>query len=107
MLQQNDGWKALFNRLLDYRIIHSCASAITHKSQPGNYRAFSIDIGCYAHLRKLQGRFVEIDVSSVHAKEQIRSAQILDESKLAAVFNSAPEDIERHSIEQDEDAAQG
>ena len=64
MLQQNDEWRALFYRLLDYRIIHSCASAITHKSQEGTYQAFAIDIGCYANLRKLQDRFNEIDVSS-------------------------------------------
>lgn len=70
MLQQNGEWRALFNRLLDYRIVHSCASALTHKSQPGTFQAFAIDIGCYAHLRKLQDRFSEIDVASPKAKSK-------------------------------------
>ncbi len=95
MLQQNNEWKNLFNRLMDYRIIHNCATAITHKSQDGTYQAFAIDIGCYAHLRKLQDRFSEIDVSSSRAKDQMRSAPVLDEAKLQATFRSAPVDVER------------
>jgi len=35
VLQQKDEFRHLINRLLDYRIIHSAGSAITHKSQPG------------------------------------------------------------------------
>lgn len=94
MLQQNDTWRALFYRLLDYRIIHSCATALTHKSQPGTFQAFAIDIGCYAHLRKLQDRFVEVDISSHDAKEKMRSAPVLEESKLSSLFGTAPANVE-------------
>ena len=94
MLQQNDVWRTLFNRLMDYRIIHHCASALTHKSQPGTYQAFAIDIGCYAHFRKLVGRFNEIDVSEPGAKEKMRSAPILDAARLSDLFNKAPSNIE-------------
>lgn len=103
MLQQNDEWRALFYRLLDYRIIHSCASAITHKSQEGTYQAFAIDIGCYANLRKLQDRFTEVDVSSEKAKEQMRSVPILDVSTLEASFKRAPDEVEKVLFQADED----
>jgi Kef-type K+ transport system membrane component KefB len=33
---------------------------LTHKTLAGTYQAFAIDIGCYAHLRKLQGRFTQL-----------------------------------------------
>jgi hypothetical protein len=101
MLQQNDEWRALFNRLMDYRIIHNCATALTHKSQEGTYQAFAIDIGCYAHLRKLQGRFSEIDISSPKAKEQMRSAPILEAAKLQATLSSAPQDVAHAMLEAD------
>jgi hypothetical protein len=78
---------------------HSCASAITHKSQAGTYQAFAIDIGCYAHLRKLQDRFSEIDVSSEKAKEQMRSTPILDASTLQASFIGAPKEVEKALLE--------
>jgi hypothetical protein len=95
MLQQNDGWRTLFNRLMDYRIIHNCANALTHKSQPGTYQAFAIDIGCYAHFRKFVGRFNEIDVSDQGAKEKMRSAPVLEANRLTALFENAPVDIEK------------
>lgn len=94
MLQQDDKWRALFYRLLDYRIIHSCANALTHKSQEGTYQAYAIDIGCYAHLRKLEGKFNEIDVSDATAKEKMRSAPVLDSDKLSSLFQSVPENAE-------------
>ena len=62
MMQQQDQIRAILYRLLDYRIIHSAGAALTHKSAPGTYQAFAIDIGCYAHMRKLHGRFNEINV---------------------------------------------
>ena len=102
MLQQSDEWRALFNRLLDYRIIHNCATALTHKSQEGTYQAFAIDIGCYAHLRKLQDRFTEIDVSSPSAKDQMRSAPLLDQAKLMALFESVPKNVEAALLEAEE-----
>lgn len=95
MLQQSDEWRALFYRLLDYRIIHNCASALTHKSQTdGTYQVFAIDIGCYAHLRKLQERFKEIDLSGTKAKDEMRSAPVLDEGRLDASFKTAPAKVE-------------
>jgi hypothetical protein len=104
MLQQNDAWRALFYRLLDYRIIHNCATALTHKSQEGTFQAFAIDIGCYAHLRKLQDRFSEVDVSSSDAKEKMRSAPILEESKLSSLFGNAPANLEEVLLDSDVEA---
>jgi hypothetical protein len=74
MLQQNDAFRNLIYRLLDYRILHSAGTALTHKHHQGTFHAFVIDIGCYAHLRKLDKKFKEIDVSSPTAKEDYRSA---------------------------------
>lgn len=93
-LQENDSLRALFYRLMDYRIIHSCAVALTHKSQEGTYQAFAIDIGCYAHLRKLQGRFTELDVSDRNAKETMRSTPILSTEELTRLFNELPQNVE-------------
>ncbi len=56
VLQQQDKIRDLLYRLLDYRIIHTAGSALTHKSLQGTYHAFVIDIGCYAHMRVLQGK---------------------------------------------------
>lgn len=94
MLQQRDDLRNLVNRLLDYRIIHNAGSALTHKSQQGTYQAFAIDIGCYAHLRKLDGRFSELDLSGTDAKEKMRSAPILDEREFATLWGSAPQNAE-------------
>ncbi len=94
LLQQNEKVRGLLYRLLDYRIIHSAGTAITHKSQPGTYHAFAIDIGCYAHLRKLDRKFAEIDLSGSQAKEQMRSAPILDEKAFRTLWDAAPADPE-------------
>jgi len=94
MLQRDEAWRNLLNRLLDYRIIHDAGSALTHKSLPGNYRAFAIDIGCYAHLRKMEGRFSEIDVSESGAKDKMRSAPVLDTDKLQKLAAATPADPE-------------
>jgi hypothetical protein len=94
LLQQEEQWKTLFSRLVDYRIIHQAGSALTHKSQPGNYQAFAIDIGCYAHPRKMEGRFNEIDVSTASAKDQMRSAPVLNSADLKALFKTVPADAE-------------
>jgi hypothetical protein len=67
---------------------------LTHKSQPGNYQAFAIDIGCYAHLRKMEGRFNEIDVSKASAKDQMRSAPVLNLTDLQSLFKSVPANAE-------------
>jgi hypothetical protein len=94
ILQQRDELRSLINRLLDYRIIHNAAVALTHKSQQGTYQAFAIDIGCYAHLRKLDGRFNEIDLSETDAKEKMRSAPILDDIEFQKRLSNAPANIE-------------
>ncbi|WIY24486.1 hypothetical protein [Parasedimentitalea psychrophila] len=94
VLQQDDSVKALIFRLMDYRIIHSCADALTHKSQEGSYQAFAIDIGCYAHMRKLTGKLSEIDLTQATAKEKMRSAPILGLKELGESLVSAPENIE-------------
>lgn len=99
LLQQNDTWRTLIYRLLDYRIIHSCATALTHKSAEGTYQAFAVDIGCYAHFRKLDGRFTEIDVADATAKERMRSAPILDEKKLDTILKKTPLNIEESLLE--------
>ncbi len=94
VLQHNDDLRVLIYRLLDYRIIHSTASALTHKSQAGTFQGFVIDIGCYAHLRKLGGRFSELDVSDVEAKDRMRSAPVLEESDFKLLFEKTPENVE-------------
>ncbi len=101
LLQQDSRVRALLYRLLDYRIIHSAGSALTHKSQPGTYQAFAIDIGCYAHMRKLQGRFTEIDLSAPDAKEKMRSGPILDEAAFKALWEASPADPEKALREQE------
>jgi len=94
VLQQNTEIRALLYRLLDYRIIHSAGTALTHKSQSGTYHAFVIDIGCYAHMRVLDQKFTEIDLTDAEAKEKMRSAPILDEKAFSVLWQSAPTDPE-------------
>ena len=94
-LQQDDGFRTLIYRLLDYRIIHSAGNALTHKSQQGTFQAFAIDIGCYAHFRKLDGRFIEIQVSDPELKEKCRSSSLFSRAELDRRFAKAPGDVER------------
>lgn len=94
LLQKNEALKSLISRLMDYRIIHHAGSALTHKSMPGNFQAFAIDIGAYAHFRQMQGRFSEIDVSDANAKDQMRSAPVLDEGTIKSLFDRVPDDVE-------------
>ncbi|MGV8935202.1 MAG: hypothetical protein ACOH1I_11285 [Gallionellaceae bacterium] len=99
ILQQDDELRSLIHRLLDYRIIHSAASALTHKSKQGTYQSFAIDIGCYAHLRKLDGKFNEVDVSAKDLKENLRSAPIIDHIDFMTQLKSSPKDVERALLE--------
>lgn len=101
MMQQEDRIRDLMHRLMDYRIIHNCGGAITHKSQPGTYQAFSIDIGCYAHMRKLEGRFNELDLSGSGAKEQMRSTAILSADEFDSLWQSAPSNPEAELLNED------
>jgi hypothetical protein len=93
-LQQRDDFRDLVNRLLDYRIMHNAGTAITHKSQAGTFQAFAIDIGCYAHLRKLDGKFNEIDLSDRDAKEKLRSAPVFGLPDFESLLQSAPRNVE-------------
>jgi len=104
MMQQEDDIRALLYRLLDYRIIHSAGTALTHKSSPGTYQAFAIDIGCYAHMRKLQGRFNEIEVTNTSAREKMRSAPILSKEQLEQLWSASPDDAEDALRSEDIDA---
>jgi hypothetical protein len=94
VLQEPNGVKELINRLLDYRIIHAVGSALTHKTVQGTFNAYMIDIGAYANLRKLEGRFIEIDVTAPDAKERCRNSPVLDVSTLVQSYRSAPEATE-------------
>lgn len=101
-LQQNDALRSLFYRLMDYRIIHNASEAFTHKSQEGTFQAFAIDIGCYAHLRKLDRKFNEIDVSAPDAKEKMRSAPVLEEEAFKSLSQNLPDNVEDALLEEAE-----
>lgn len=103
VLQQNDNLRGLVYRLLDYRIIHNAGAALTHKTHEGTFHAFVIDVGCYAHMRKLQGRFVEIDLAQSDAKEKMRSGPILEESNFKSLWESAPHDPETAMLEEEKE----
>jgi hypothetical protein len=99
LLQQRDDLRNLIYRLLDYRIIHNAGAALTHKSQEGTYQAFVIDIGCYAHLRKLETRFTELDISASDFKEKLRSAPVLTEEDFQSLWGRAPDNLEEALLE--------
>ncbi len=88
---------------LDYRIIHNTGNALTHKSQTGTYQAFAIDIGCYAHFRKLDKRFNELDLSQNDAKEKMRSAPIFDAKEFENLWSSTPQNIEQALLASEDD----
>ncbi|RIK76633.1 MAG: hypothetical protein DCC68_18845, partial [Planctomycetota bacterium] len=94
LLRDNDDIRDLVYRLLDYRIIHQVATALTHKHREGTYRAFVIDVGCYAFMRKLQGRFTEIDLWERSAKETLRSVPVIGLEDFESGARDIPEDIE-------------
>ncbi len=101
LLQENDKIRRLFYRLLDYRIIHSVGSAISHKTYPSSYHAFMIDIGFYAHYRKLEGKMVEIDVSDPIAKEQLRAAPVINADILLDLWETAPLKVDASILKED------
>ena len=92
----------LVYRLLDYRIVHMAASAFTHKTHPGTYRSFVIDVGCYGFWRKLEGKMNEIDVSDKEAKERMRSSARLTSAVLEDLRRKAPSHVES-AIKRDPD----
>jgi len=94
ILQQEDHFRDLLYRLLDYRIIHSAGTALTHKSQTGTFHAFVIDMGCYAHMRTLQGKFTELDVADANARDRLRSAPVLGLDQFQGLWTTAPQNAE-------------
>jgi hypothetical protein len=103
MLQQEDNLRDLVYRLLDYRIIHSSGTALTHKSQTGtSFHSFVIDVGAYAHMRTLQGRFNELDISDPNAREKMRSSPILSLEDFRGLWQSAPANAEQALYEDHE-----
>jgi hypothetical protein len=99
-LQEMSGIKDLLNRLVDYRIVHLVGAALTHKSQPGTFTAYMIDMGAHANMRKLAGKFKEIDITAPDAKEQCRNAPVLEVATLEAMFASAPINAEEVLIKE-------
>jgi energy-coupling factor transporter ATP-binding protein EcfA2 len=95
LLQERENLRSLLNRLFDYRIIHNLGTAYTHKTHQGSFQAFMIDLGSYAHMRKLDKKFNEIDISTQGAKEEIRGAPVIDLPVLEGLWKSAPPDIEK------------
>jgi hypothetical protein len=93
-LQEQNGLRELLNRLLDYRIIHSVGTAVTHKTYPGTFAAYMLDIGAYAKFRKLEGRFREVDITANDAREQCRNSPILDPDLLLTLIHKAPVDLD-------------
>ena len=89
-LQEPNGLRELLNRLLDYRIIHSVGTALTHKSIAGTFSAYALDIGAYAKYRKLEGRFREVDITAHDAREQCRNSPVLDRDELIQLLKIAP-----------------
>jgi hypothetical protein len=95
LMQERDDAKDVLYRLLDYRIIHSVGTAVTHKSQAGHtYAAFMIDIGAYAKFRNLVNRMNEIDVTANDAREKCRNAPIFDGSAFDLFIQQAPTESE-------------
>lgn len=101
VLQEVEPARELIFRLLDYRIVHSVGTAFTHKSHPGSYQGFMIDIGCYAHMRKLEGKMNEVDLSAHDAKERMRSVPILSQEILQKLWDEAPAKITQADLAKD------
>lgn len=100
--QDEDLLREIINRLSEYRLIHRTATALSHKSQSGTtYQAYAIDIGSYAHFRKLDGKLMEIDLLDQKAEDKMRSAPIFDLKSLETLITkptSTPPHIEGHDI---------
>lgn len=90
LLKEHEEVRDMFFRLLDYRIIHGLGEALTHKSASGTFRAFMIDIGCYAHLRKHVGKMTEYDLSDNNIREVVRSVPIISAEELRVALANVP-----------------
>jgi hypothetical protein len=102
-LQENQRFKALLDRLLDYRLIHELGTAFTHKSTEGTFRGYIIDVGAYAGLRKLQGKLTELDLTSDEWREKIRSGPVLQRAQILKLWQDAPSNIEVMLLTQEDD----
>jgi hypothetical protein len=101
----------ILKRLVDYRVIHPLGEAVTHKRERGTFRAYAVDYGFYAHMRILEGRFNEVDLTDPKdAKGKIRSSPILRQEDMQKLWDDLPDDAEASLIEpegkQEEAAAQ-
>lgn len=94
-LQKHEWLRALLNRLIEYKIIHTASHALTHKTYAGSYQAYAIDFGFYAHMRVLLNKMDEIDLMDGDAKEMMRSAPIFDVEQFTALLRDAPDDSEK------------
>jgi len=101
MMQQQDNLRDLIYRLLDYRIIHSAGAALTHKSQQGTFHSFVIDVGAYAHMRTLQGRFTELDIGDPATREKMRSSPVLTFEDFSGLWQSVPSDVEQELLREE------
>jgi len=102
-LQNDNDFKVLLYRLLDYRIIHHVANSLTHKSKPGtNFQAFAVDIGCYAYMRNLQGRFDEFDFTEPKTKEKMRSSPILESAEFRRIWQDSQGKSAQSALEEQE-----
>ncbi len=102
-IQKDDELKTLLYRLLDYRIIHKVGNSLTHKSKTGsNYQAFAVDIGCYAYMRNLKGRFTEIDLAESDVKEKMRSSPILEGGELRRIWKQSEDKNVENALEEQE-----
>jgi hypothetical protein len=57
-----------------------------------------IDIGCYAHMRKHEGKMNEIDLSAAGAKEKMRSVPILSQEILQKLWEGAPHRVAKEDL---------
>lgn len=80
--------------------VHSVGTA-THKSYPGTFTAYALDIGAYAKFRKLEGRLREVDITAPDARERCRNSPILDRDTLLQLLKDAPADPYEGLAEED------
>jgi hypothetical protein len=62
---------------------------------------FQKTLVAYAHMRKLMGRFNEIDLADRDAKEKMRSGPVLDDIGFNKLWDAVPAEPERALKEQD------
>ena len=102
-LREGGELEFLVQKLIDYRIIHLISTNLTHKSVEGTFNAYAIDIGFYAHMRKLAQRLTETDIAANNAKEKYRSAPRLTSDDLVPLVKSAPDDLIDAILVEEED----